>query len=453
MKKMVSLLIFASILLMATVISAKSLPLDPSLSSWIKYTLPADHYVNMAQISTPYGNGISVDTIGYPGAYEWNYDFFAYYKQIFVVPSNGIVEIKGYFFYNDTVPEGYVPNRKFLAVYLLSLNLSAYIGSPIHILDKELFGDLPGVWYNRRIIISNMTPGQQYRIAFGRSDLCDTCRKLKASWASVQVGPPVILKIPEDYATIQEAVSETIDGDIIQVSSGLHLENIVVNKTISLIGENKFSTILDGGKIAPTIEILAGEVSIYGFTIRNGSILLKATNSNIEGNIISGSQCGILISESSGNTIVDNIISNNDVGIKLLSNSSENAVCRNSFINNTQNVLIDSSSSAIWDDGIGNYWSDYNGTDSNTDGIGDTPYIIDENNQDNYPLMKPYLKGDINHDRVVNILDLVKVASKFGTNPASPGWNPLCDLNRDNVVNILDLVITSANFGKKWQPP
>jgi len=48
----------------------------------------------------------------------------------------------------------------------------------------------------------------------------------------------------------------------------------------------------------------------------------------------------------------------------------------------------------VWDDGYpsgGNYWSDYNGTDANHDGIGDTPYVIDANNADNYPLMTPYI--------------------------------------------------------------
>jgi hypothetical protein len=41
-----------------------------------------------------------------------------------------------------------------------------------------------------------------------------------------------------------------------------------------------------------------------------------------------------------------------------------------------------------WDDGKeGNYWSDYNGTDSNGDGVGDTPFMFDLQNEDRYPLM------------------------------------------------------------------
>jgi nitrous oxidase accessory protein NosD len=40
--------------------------------------------------------------------------------------------------------------------------------------------------------------------------------------------------------------------------------------------------------------------------------------------------------------------------------------------------------------GKGNYWSDYTGIDNDGDGFGDTPYIIDANNQDNYPLMNQF---------------------------------------------------------------
>jgi hypothetical protein len=63
----------------------------------------------------------------------------------------------------------------------------------------------------------------------------------------------------------------------------------------------------------------------------------------------------------------------------------------NNFMNNYTQVDV-SGATAFWDNGSeGNYWSDYNGTDNNQDEIGDTPYIIDENNTDHYPLMAQYV--------------------------------------------------------------
>jgi hypothetical protein len=72
----------------------------------------------------------------------------------------------------------------------------------------------------------------------------------------------------------------------------------------------------------------------------------------------------------------------------------DNIIYYNNFINNTKNVynevVMAVPAVSIWDnDAVGNYWSDYNGTDANNDGIGDIPYVIDENNQDNHPLMTP----------------------------------------------------------------
>lgn len=76
---------------------------------------------------------------------------------------------------------------------------------------------------------------------------------------------------------------------------------------------------------------------------------------------------------------------------------SNNSICRNSFVGNTRQAydiywddkLFIPRSVNSWDNGTtGNYWSDYTGKDADGDGIGDTPYIIDENNRDNYPLMR-----------------------------------------------------------------
>jgi len=100
---------------------------------------------------------------------------------------------------------------------------------------------------------------------------------------------------------------------------------------------------------------------------------------------------GIGLVHSNMNVISQNNISNNDFGIWLLA-SQNNDIYHNNFCARDQAIVQNSSNNA-WDDGYpsgGNYWSDYTGTDSDGDGIGDTPYEIDENNRDNYPLMYPW---------------------------------------------------------------
>ena len=68
-------------------------------------------------------------------------------------------------------------------------------------------------------------------------------------------------------------------------------------------------------------------------------------------------------------------------------NCSANTIFHNNFFDNIKNVDCDYNGN-LWDDGNeGNYWDDYDGRDFDRDGIGDTPYIISENNQDNYPWM------------------------------------------------------------------
>jgi hypothetical protein len=53
------------------------------------------------------------------------------------------------------------------------------------------------------------------------------------------------------------------------------------------------------------------------------------------------------------------------------------------------------------------------------------------------------LAGDINGDSTIDILDLVAVASNFGSTTPSP---PEADLNQDGVVDIIDIVLVGKNF-------
>jgi len=106
----------------------------------------------------------------------------------------------------------------------------------------------------------------------------------------------------------------------------------------------------------------------------------------ISGNSVSNNDCGVYLYYSSGNMISGNNLSSSGDGIYLSYSSNDNIVYHNNFVNNVGQVWSDSVN--VWDYGDeGNYWSDYAGQDLNGDGVGDAPYVIDVDNQDNYPLM------------------------------------------------------------------
>jgi len=132
-------------------------------------------------------------------------------------------------------------------------------------------------------------------------------------------------------------------------------------------------------------------VPVPQFQMTGGIYVWRGGLNIISGNNIVDSLVGIYIGYNFGhNIIVGNNITRSTIdGIRFW-DSSNNSVYDNRFINNTRQA--DSADAFnIWDDGArGNYWSDYNGSDANWDSIGDTPYVIDENNQDNYPLMTPF---------------------------------------------------------------
>ena len=134
-----------------------------------------------------------------------------------------------------------------------------------------------------------------------------------------------------------------------------------------------------------------------------GIYLFSSSNNNIGNNTAnSNAKRGIYLSTSSNNKISNNNASNNEEHGIYLSSSSNNVIYFNNFVNNPGNVYS-SASTNTWNSiskmtytyngssftkYLGNYWCDYTGGDAEGDGIGDTPYIINSDN-DNYPLMEP----------------------------------------------------------------
>lgn len=213
---------------------------------------------------------------------------------------------------------------------------------------------------------------------------------------------------------------------------------IIVNKTVTIIGESKEGTIVDGeadSDASVIFHVIANNVKISNLTVQNASReavipgpagiiiadalmvevsdciirssatglrLLNSNNSRIERNTISHNTArGIdLQPNSTNNHIVNNDIFNNPMGIGVEQNTRFNKIYHNNFVDNSIQFWGFGISTNTWDNGYpsgGNYWSDYtgvdfySGTDQNvtgSDGIGDTSV----HTYDSYPFIgKLYL--------------------------------------------------------------
>jgi len=153
------------------------------------------------------------------------------------------------------------------------------------------------------------------------------------------------LNTTKSYATIQEAIDadETLDEHVIFVDSGVYRENVFVNKSLSLVGEDRSTTVVEGsGKTV--VHVKSDNVEISGFTIRNGTFGLwfdHAEYAKITDNTLSEGEYGIRLYHSSNAQVIGNHVSGfRHFGIEL--DSSGNCLLRNnSMVGNKYNFGVD----------------------------------------------------------------------------------------------------------------
>ena len=129
-----------------------------------------------------------------------------------------------------------------------------------------------------------------------------------------------------NYSSIQEAIdaSETFSGHTIFIEEGIFYERISIGKSISLIGENRQNTIIDGENGGTVLCITASNVKVQDLTLRNGGdwpsagiYLASVQGCWIHHNILKDNGDGIHLSYTDENLISDNIAFNNKNGIRF----------------------------------------------------------------------------------------------------------------------------------------
>jgi parallel beta-helix repeat protein len=152
------------------------------------------------------------------------------------------------------------------------------------------------------------------------------------------------------YQFIQDGIDNAHEGYTVLVKNGIYNENVIVNKTVNLDGENKNFTIIDGGDKNHVIEVSAPNVRISRFTIENSGAnpfdsgiktLSLTSNISVINNIIKNNEIGVFLNyayENSWNIVKGNIIQNNENGISLHW-SYNTEIFNNEIKNNTVSAI------------------------------------------------------------------------------------------------------------------
>jgi len=170
-------------------------------------------------------------------------------------------------------------------------------------------------------------------------------------------GPVHNLRTAINYTSIGAAIADslTLSGDIITVDAGIYSEHLLINKSLSLIGESHKNTTIDGGGIGAIVQVTTDGVNISNFNIKNAGsnaliysgVLVNASRyGTFDELVIQNAGCGILLWDSNDCLIENNTILNVNQGIFAL-NSNSTDLKDNMVANSLGGIGINSATNCV----------------------------------------------------------------------------------------------------------
>jgi hypothetical protein len=210
------------------------------------------------------------------------------------------------------------------------------------------------------------------------------------------------LTLAENIINVNHNVGVQSKGSYCNIYGNSINGDLTIWGSMNTIAYNSYDLLFVFWGDSNTIQCNLGEVSL-------GNSDRSCSNNIVMGNVMNGSAVwGIWIGQLCRNNVFyDNYIANEgyasngwdyNSGVIFCNEygsiGTDNTFYHNMFVNNSVNVKFYNNfpiNGNFWDKGAqGNYWSDYGGSDTNNDGVGDTPYVINSRNIDNYPLISPF---------------------------------------------------------------
>jgi parallel beta-helix repeat protein len=250
--------------------------------------------------------------------------------------------------------------------------------------------------------------GMSYGITIQENNIMDIGAgiTLEGSTSNVIFGNSVIHSVEgirlfgsdNNYLSLNIIQDSYQNGILVYYSSNNHIDsNSIINS--GLVTPSSYGNIVNDNTVNGKPLIYLEDASDYVVQNAGQVILVHSNNITVENLALSNTNYAIQLWGTQNSTIVGNTLKNNRYAL-LLDASSKNKFYHNIFEDNSNHLSISSSKPNVWDDGYpsgGNYWSDYVGVDFysgpsqneiGSDGIGDTPYIINDDNMDRYPLFQ-----------------------------------------------------------------